>query len=161
MSSERTVPLSDTEMAAWRALVTSQVSVTRRLENDLQREHRMSLAAYEVLVHLSEAPQQALRMTELAERLMLSRSGLTRLVDRLVDAGWVQRAKCATDARGWLTVLTRRGEQQLRKAYPTHLRGVREYVVDRLAPREQRELARALGRLAVAVSEGSCEPSEN
>ena len=93
----------------------------------------MSLGDYDVLVHLSEADGGSLRMSELAERLLLSRSGLTRRVDGLVRAGWVERKACPDDGRGSLAVLTPAGFEQLRTAAPTHVRGVRWYLIDVLA----------------------------
>ena len=92
----------------------------------------MSLGDYDVLVHLSEAGGRSLRMSELAERLLLSRSGLTRRVDGLVRAGWVERKACPDDGRGSLAVLSDAGSELLREAAPTHVRGVRRYLIDPL-----------------------------
>ncbi|MDP9496424.1 MAG: MarR family transcriptional regulator, partial [Actinomycetota bacterium] len=93
-------------MAAWRTFLRAHAVLVRRLEAELVAEHDLPLASYDVLVQLSEAPQQRLRMTELADRVLLSRSGLTRLVDRLVRDGLVERQACSEDARGMLAVLT-------------------------------------------------------
>jgi len=118
--------------------------VLRRLENDLIQEHQLPLASYDVLVQLVEAPEHRLRMTELADAVLLSRSGLTRLVDRLEREGLVERQACVEDARGLFAVLTDGGVMRLRQASPTHLRGVQDYAVGRLTGEELRELARLL-----------------
>ena len=150
--------LSSDEQAAWRAFLRAHATVTRRLEADLLAEHDLPLASYDVLVQLSEAPGRALRMTELAERVLLSRSGLTRLVDRLERDGLVERRACPSDARGTLAVLTDTGLERLRAAWPTHLRGVSEQVTNRFTPQEVAVLAELLGRLAgpVPASDTAC-----
>jgi DNA-binding MarR family transcriptional regulator len=135
------------ELSAWRTFLRAHAQVTRRLEHDLLTEHDLPLASYDVLVQLSEAPGRRLRMTELAERVLLSRSGLTRLVDRLVRDGLVQRQACPSDARGTLAVLTDDGAARLAAAWPTHLRGVLENVVSRLSADELQVLGSLLSRL--------------
>ena len=143
-----TAPLTSTELAAWRSFLRAHATVTRRLETELVAEHDLPLASYDVLVQLSEAPSGALRMTELAERVLLSRSGLTRLVDRLERDGLVERQACPDDARGTLAVLTDSGLARLRAAWPTHLRGVAQHVTDKLSTEELATLEELLGRLA-------------
>jgi DNA-binding MarR family transcriptional regulator len=139
--------LSPVELAAWRTFLRAHAQVIRRLEHDLVAEHELPLASYDVLVQLSEAPDRRLRMTELADRIMLSRSGLTRLVDRLQREGLVERQACPSDARGTLAVLTDAGRARLREAWPTHLAGVVDRVVGRFSTDELRTLANLLGRL--------------
>jgi DNA-binding MarR family transcriptional regulator len=139
--------LSATELTAWRTFLRAHAQVTRQLEADLLTEHDLSLPSYDVLVQLSEAPDRRLRMTELAERVLLSRSGLTRLVDRLERDGFVSRQACPSDARGTHAVLTDAGLAKLQTAWPTHLRGVSEHVTGRLDARELEVLAELLGRL--------------
>jgi DNA-binding MarR family transcriptional regulator len=117
------------------------------LEADLIAEHALPLASYDVLLTLVEAPGHRLRMTELADRVLLSRSGMTRLVDRLEREGLVVREACANDARGMFTVLTAQGEQRLRKASRTHLRGIDEYAVSRLSPDELEAFGKTLAKL--------------
>ncbi len=143
-----TPALTSTELAAWRSFLRAHATVTRRLEAELVAEHELPLASYDVLVQLSEAPERALRMTELAERVLLSRSGLTRLVDRLERDGLVARQAGPDDARGTLAVLTDAGLDRLRKAWPTHLRGVSEHVTGKLSRDELVLLEDLLGRLA-------------
>lgn len=134
-SSEQTaVPawLNDSEQGVWRRLLAIQCRVRERLDRELQESHGLSLGDYDVLVHLSEAEGRSLRMSELAERLLLSRSGLTRRVDGLVRSGWVERKACPDDGRGSLAVLSDAGSELLREAAPTHVRGVRRYLIDPL-----------------------------
>ena len=120
--------LSPAELTAWRTFLRAHAMLVRRLEAELVAEHDLPLASYDVLVQLSEATDRRLRMTELADRVLLSRSGLTRLVDRLVRDGLVERQACPDDARGMLAVLTPAGLDRLREAWPTHRRGVAAHV---------------------------------
>jgi DNA-binding MarR family transcriptional regulator len=122
--------LSGTEQAAWRQLLTVQCRVRERLERDLHDAVGIGLGDYDVLVHLSEAPASALRMSELADRLLLSRSGLTRRIDGMVRRGWVNRRPCDDDGRGSLAELTTGGWDLLRQAAPVHVAGVRRYLID-------------------------------
>jgi len=128
--------LTPHELAAWRAFLRAHAAVVRRLEADLVGTHAMTLAVYDVLVQLVEAPGRRLRMTELADAVLLSRSGLTRLVDRMVRDGYVRREPDPADARGVLAVLTDSGYARLRTASPTHLDGIGRYVVDQLTPQQ-------------------------
>jgi DNA-binding MarR family transcriptional regulator len=139
-------------MAAWHALIRAHAQVVRRLEAELEAEQGLSLPAYEVLAHLSEAPERRLRMTELATCAVLTPSGLTRLVDKLVRDGLVERARCGGDARVVYAVLTDAGLARLESAYPTHLRGVRAYLIDRLGAEQLEALAAALGPLTAACA---------
>jgi DNA-binding MarR family transcriptional regulator len=138
-------------MLAWRRFLRAHALVTRRLEGDLLAEQRMPLASYDVLVQLVEAPERRLRMSELAERVLLSRSGLTRLVDRLEREGLVRREACDEDARGLFTVLTDHGLTRLREASPVHLHGIAEHAVGRLDDDEAAALA---GLLAKMIDDG-------
>jgi DNA-binding MarR family transcriptional regulator len=139
--------LSEQQMLAWRRFLRAHALVTRRLEGDLLSEQSLPLASYDVLVQLVEAPERRLRMSELAERVLLSRSGLTRLVDRLEREGLVRREACDSDARGLFTVLTDDGLSRLRAASPVHLRGVSAYGVGRLDEGEAEQLSALLARL--------------
>lgn len=140
--------ISPAELAVWRTLLRVQVQVSRRLQTDLLAEHDLALGSYEVLLHLAEAPDGRLRMNDLADRVLLSRSGLTRLVDRLQREGLVERASCASDARGLYAVLTPAGRERVQAATPTHQQGVREHVLSRLTPEELRNLAAILDKLS-------------
>ena len=145
--------LTAPEQAAWRAFLRAHATLVRRLEGELVAEHDLPLPSYDVLVQLSEAPDRRLRMTELAERVLLSRSGLTRLVDRLVRDGLVERQACPDDARGTLAVLTHSGLERLRTAWPTHLRGVAAHL-SRLSPQEVEQLSLLMGKLVPEPSSG-------
>lgn len=135
------------EMEVWRGFIRVHARVARRLEADLLAQHGLPLAWYDVLARLVEVDHRRLRMTELAERVMLSPSGLTRLVDRMVDEGLVQRVQAERDARGYYAVLTDAGFAKLREATGTHLRGVQEYVISRFDKTELSTLAAYLDRL--------------
>ena len=117
----------DARLAPWRAFVVAQAHVSRRLDEDLRAEHGLSLQEYVALLILAEAPERRLRMGRLAEMLTLSKSGATRLIDRLVVDGLVDRVVCASDLRGAEAALTEAGVGRLRTAAPTHLRGIAEY----------------------------------
>ncbi|HET6818506.1 MAG TPA: MarR family transcriptional regulator [Mycobacteriales bacterium] len=140
-------PLDEREMAAWHALIRSHARVVRRLEAELESEQGLTLQAYEVLAHLSESPERRLRMSDLAALVVLSPSGLTRLVDKLAADGLVERARCDSDARVVYAGLTEKGFERLREAYPVHLRGVRRHLIDHLTPRQLAAIAEALGPL--------------
>jgi DNA-binding MarR family transcriptional regulator len=140
--------LTETELAAWQALLHAYHQIIRKLDRELRDQHDLPLAAYDVLLRLVRAPGKALRMSDLAERVMLSPSGLTRLVDRLVSKGLVRRRTDPHDARVAHASLTEDGVRQLRSAARTHLRGIREHFTGRLSGRELRAIASALGRIS-------------
>ena len=142
-----TTALTTVELTAWRMFLRAHATILRRLEAELVMEHDLPLASYDVLVQLSEAPDHRLRMTELADLVLLSRSGLTRLADRLERDGLLVRQACPNDARGTHAVLTDAGLARLRAAWPTHLRGVAEHVTSRLTTEEVAQLATLLGKL--------------
>jgi DNA-binding MarR family transcriptional regulator len=144
----RAVPTQE-QLASWRAFLKAHATITRVLENELEAEQRLSLAAYDVLVQLAEAPQRQLRMTELADAVLLSRSGVTRLVDRLERAGLVTRSPVAGDGRGVAAHLTEAGLGRLRVAARTHLAGVLAHFVDRLDDEQLRALETISLRLVV------------
>lgn len=117
------------------------------MERELLSELDMPLSWYDVLLQLAEAPQRRLRMAELAERVLLSRSGLTRLIDRLQTEGLVRREASPDDARGTYTVLTAEGMARLRQAAPVHLAGIRRHWLAYFSDAELRTLGELLGRL--------------
>jgi len=146
--------LEGDRMAAWRAFMEAHARVTGQLARELQSEEGLQLTWYDVLVQLSEAPDRRLRMQEHADRVLLSQSGLTRLVDRLQAEGYVERVRCNEDGRGTYAHLTPGGLEALRRTYPTHLRGVREWFSDGLSDEEAAVLARALRRIADGLAGG-------
>lgn len=127
----RQTPSPD-QLTAWRSFLRAHATITRVLEAELVAEQDLSLAAYDVLVQLAEAPDRRLRMTELAEAVLLSRSGVTRLVDRMERAGLVARCRVEGDGRGVAAELTDAGLHRLRVASRTHLAGVLRHFVARL-----------------------------
>ena len=140
-------PLDAREMQAWHAFIHAHARVVRLLEAELETEQGLTLPAYEVLAHLSEAPDGRLRMSDLASFAVLTPSGLTRLVDKLVRDGLVERLRCDSDARVVYASITESGRERLSCAYPTHLRGVRQHLVDRLDAEQLEAIADALGPL--------------
>lgn len=136
--------LNPTELRAWQALLHTHHDVMRQLDAELREEHGLSMSAYDVLLRLTRAPDRSLRMTELAERVMVSPSGLTRTVDRLVSKGLVERDRFDGDARVMLARLTDLGRQVLRRAAKTHLRGIRQHFTGRLSETQLRNVASAL-----------------
>ena len=144
--------LDDVEMRTWLAWVRSSLRMRDQLEAELVAEHDLSLPEYEVLAFVSQATKGRLRMTELAATTIVSRSRLTHLVDRLVRRGLLVRQQCPSDRRGWFAVLTPAGRMLLRKAAKTHVRGVRQYLIDVLTPEEVAALAPVLERVAAALA---------
>jgi len=142
--------INDPRLAAWRSFLRAHATVLRRLEAELNREQDLALTDYDVLVQLVGAPDRRLRMSELADALLLSRSGATRLVDRLVGEGLVERVVCDTDRRGQWASLTDAGHERLRGATPTHLRGIAEHFLDRLDADDLAALERILGPITEA-----------
>jgi DNA-binding MarR family transcriptional regulator len=140
--------LDDLEMQAWRSLLGAHSRLMSRLDAELQASQGMSVSDYGVLVQLSEADGGRLRMSELADRLLLSPSGLTRRLDGLVHAGLVDRARCPTDRRGAYAVLTDAGRARLEEAAPDHVEQVRRHFVDRLNRRQLEGLVDALDKVA-------------
>jgi len=140
--------LDDLEMQAWRSLLSAHSRLMSRLDAELQAAQGMSVSDYGVLVQLSEADCGRLRMSELADRLLLSPSGLTRRLDGLVHAGLVDRVRCPTDRRGAFAVLTDAGRARLTEAAPDHVEQVRRHFVDRLTRAQLEALVSALDQVA-------------
>ena len=135
---------NDSRLTAWSTFLRAHARVVRELERELQNQQRLALTDYDVLVQLAAADGHRLRMSELADGLLLSRSGATRLVDRLVTDGLVERVSCESDRRGQWASLTDAGLQRLRGASPTHLRGVKTHFLDLLSPMDLADLERML-----------------
>jgi DNA-binding MarR family transcriptional regulator len=142
------------EVRAWAQLLRAHAALTRRFSGELLELHGLTLNDYEVLLHLAHAPDRRLRRIDLAERVLLSPSGVTRLLAGLERAGYVDRATCETDARVTYAVLTDDGYDKLREAAPTHLGGIRTLFSDLYETRELTTLATLLERLpALAAPE--------
>jgi DNA-binding MarR family transcriptional regulator len=141
----------DPRIGTWRDFLTAHTRLERLLDEDLRVEHDLSLAEYDALLQLAEAPGRRLRMHELADRVLLSRSGVTRLIDRLVADGSVERDSCQTDARGAEAVLTAAGLNRLRDAAGTHLRGIGEHFLDAIQPGDLAAVGRAMHDVLVGL----------
>lgn len=148
--------LDGTALEAWRSFLQSHASILRALDADLVAEHGMTSRDYEVLLYLSQAPDRALGMSALAEATMLTRSGITRLVDGLVSNGLIERVACAKDARVSYAKLTDAGYEKLRSAGCTHIAGIKRMFLEHYTPDEIDVLASLLGRLPGATHYGSC-----
>lgn len=140
--------LDELEQHAWRSLLIAHRRLMQRLDAELQAAQDLSVSDYGVLVELSEAPNGMMRMTELADKMLLSPSGLTRRLDTLVQQGLVDRARCPTDRRGSFAVLTPAGRLRLERAAPDHVDQVRRHFVERLSRQQLQELAETLDTIA-------------
>jgi len=145
---ERGEALSDGELRAWHGLKRAHASLAKRVAAELERTHGLPLTSYEVLRHLADAPGGRLRMCDLAESAQLSRSGLTRLADRLEREGLLGRCSCEHDARGAYACLTDLGRERLCAARGTHLAVVREQFLSRFTEDELGALAELWERIA-------------
>jgi DNA-binding MarR family transcriptional regulator len=145
-----TVPtprLSDLELRAWQALLHAHHDVVEILDDELRAAHDLTMAEYDVLLRLARAPDRALHMSDLADRVMLSPSGLTRLVDRLVRSGSVERQRDPDDGRAVRATLTTAGARLVARAAGTHLRGIQSHFTGRLTQAQLREVAGALEQI--------------
>jgi DNA-binding MarR family transcriptional regulator len=139
--------LRDDELAAWRGFLRSHSRLAHELDAELTAEHDLSLSSYDVLAQLAHSPGRRLRMSELASSVLLTPSGLTRLVDRLGREGLVERAPCDDDARGYFAVLTEAGLERFARARHTHLDGVRRLFLSHFSDAELRRLGEQWQRL--------------
>jgi DNA-binding MarR family transcriptional regulator len=156
--------LDDRELRAWRGMLRVHATLTKALDAELEAAHGLPLSSYEVLLHLADADGQRMRMSDLADMVILSRSGLTRLVDRLEREGLIARASCSSDARGAFAVLTPAGRRRFAEARPTHLAGVRTLFLRYFTPDELDALVDAWQRVlpgAVHATECGCEAPQN
>jgi DNA-binding MarR family transcriptional regulator len=144
--------LDPQELRAWRGMLQVHAAVTRELDAQMHREHGLSVSAYEVLMFLGDAEGGRLRMADIADRVLLSRSGLTRLVDRMERDGLLRRERCEDDARGYNALISDKGRELFGQARRTHLDGVRERFLSHLSPDELRTLARLWEKVAPGAS---------
>jgi DNA-binding MarR family transcriptional regulator len=147
----RAPELSDEQLEAWRAFLRAQAELIRTLDRELEAERGLPITFFDVLIQLSQAGGR-LRMSELADAVLLSRSGMTRLVDRMVRDDLVRREACPTDRRSMYATLTPKGKRALAQARPVHLRGVAEHFGRHLSDQEAKTLAAALGRMLPSPS---------
>lgn len=139
---------SDPRLNTWRDFLHAHARLLRKLDEELHEAHGLSMAEYDALLQLANAPERRLRMSVLADRVLLSRSGITRLVDRLVADGMVIRSACTTDARGAEAALTTAGMDRLRSASRTHLDGVQAYFLGVIEEDDRAAMQRALESVA-------------
>lgn len=151
--------LDGAALDAWRSYLQSHAAIVRRLDAELAAEYTMTTRDYEVLLYLAQAEDRHLPMSALAERTMLTRSGITRLVDGLVEAGWIERVACSVDARVSYAQLTDVGYQKLRDAGCAHVRSIQRLFLEHFSPDEIEQLAQLLSRLPGATPEGACTVS--
>lgn len=147
----------DRRIDAWRALLATHAALVDRLSEELEEERDLPLPWYEVLLFLNLAPDGRLRMGELAGSLLLTPSGITRLIDRMEDKGLVQRQQCPSDRRGWHAVITPAGRSQLKGAAPVHRRGIEEHFGRHLSDEEADVLADTLGRVLAILRPDTAE----
>jgi DNA-binding MarR family transcriptional regulator len=147
--------LDGAALEAWRSYLQSHASIVRELDSELLARHSMTARDYEVLLYLAQAEERRLPMSSLASQTMLTRSGITRLVDGLVDEGLVARVSCASDARISYAELTKAGYERLREAGCTQVATINRLFLERFNPEEIQQLAALLRRLPGA-HQGSC-----
>lgn len=148
-SSSKVPWLDDEQQHAWRAYLVGTTLLMDRLDRDLREKHRLSLPEYEILVRLSEAENRRMRMAVLADSVSYSRSRVTHTVSRMEQIGLVERDPCLSDGRGVEAVLTEKGFAVLDEAAETHVRGVRELLIDLAGPED----FAAVGRVFDAVTD--------
>lgn len=146
-SSSNVRELTETELGAWRGFLQVHAQLVKQLDAELESSHGVPLSSYEVLLFLSNAPDGRMRMSELAESVLLSRSGLTRLIDRLEREGLVERSACSSDKRGWFAEITAKGRERFRDARGSHLDSVRHRFLRHFSETELEQLARLWERL--------------
>lgn len=140
--------LTKDQQANWRAWITTSTLLDETLSRELQETHGLTITDYEILVRLSETKERSVRMSELADKTLLSRSRLSHQIDRMERAGLVERSVCPDDRRGQLCVLTDKGWKTLVAAAPDHVAGVRAHFVDVLTDAEYNALGNALKKVA-------------
>jgi DNA-binding MarR family transcriptional regulator len=142
--------LNPREMKAWRSYIIASRRLLDALDADLDG-HDLSMADYEVLAQLSDAPDRRMRMSELAQIAMLSKSRLSHRMKVMEKAGWVRREVCPEDRRGSFAVMTEKGWRAIVKAAPDHVASVRNRFVDNLNVKDQEELAKIFDRLSIKL----------
>ena len=156
----RSQVLSTQALSAWVAFLRGHAGLTRELNAELVTQHGLTLNDYEVLLRLSHAPDRRLKRVELAQSVLLTPSGITRLLDGLESSGWVTKASCASDARVTYAVLTDEGDAKLREAAGSHLGDVDRLFARHFDDEELQLLAGLLARIDGGASGESCAPGE-
>jgi DNA-binding MarR family transcriptional regulator len=156
MATKMKTGLDGVSLDAWRGFLLSHAAITRELDADLVARHGITSRDYEALLFLAQEQERSLSMGDLAERTMLTRSGVTRLVDGLTKIELVERVACPNDARVSYARITDAGYQRLREAGRTHVEGIRATFLRHFSEAEIQQLAELLGRLPHAADGGSC-----
>lgn len=138
------VTARDPRLRGWRALLMGNAMLIRKLEEELREETGMSLPEYSALLQLAETPDRRKRMAELADGMVVTRGGVTRLIERLETDGLVERGPCASDGRGTEAILTEAGLERLRAASKVHLRGIDDYYFERVSEEDQETVGRVM-----------------
>ncbi|MEP6638474.1 MAG: MarR family transcriptional regulator [Chloroflexota bacterium] len=154
----RPLTAHDPRIGPWRAFLLAHARVSRRLDEELRAEHDLSFAEYDALQTIAQTSDRRIRMGLLAEQVLLSKSGVTRLIDRLVTDGLVERSACLADARGAEAVLTDRGLARLHAASRTHLRGISEHFIGAVDGGDLDSLERAMTAVARQAGPGTGDP---
>jgi len=144
--------LSPRELKAWRSYIVASRRLWDAMETDLS-PHELSMSDYEILVHLSEAPGRQIRMSELAESAIISKSRLSHRMKVMEKAGWVRREVCKVDKRGQFAIMTDKGWKAIVKAAPDHLVSIRSRFIDHLTAKDQEDLARIFERVSEKMRE--------
>lgn len=148
--------LEGSALGAWRSYLQSHAGIVRELDAELIAQHGITVRDYEVLLYLAQSEDRKLPMSALSERTMLTRSGITRLIDGLVGQGWIERVSCDSDARVSYARLTENGYAKLRDAGCTHVKGIERLFLANFTSDELEQLAGLLGRLPGAMPGGAC-----
>ncbi len=148
--------LDGAALEAWRSFLQSHAAIVRQLDAELRAAQGITTRDYEVLLYVAQAPERRLAMSALAERTMLTRSGITRLIDGLVSAEWIERVSCPKDARISYAQLTDAGYEKLREAGCSHVASIRRLFLEHFSSEELDRFSELLSRLPGATHEGSC-----
>ena len=151
-----TQPLSGTVEASWVRFLRAHAAVTRELSARLESTHGLTLSDYDVLVQLYHAPERSLRRVDIARAVLLTASGITRLLDGLERAGWVEKRACSSDARVSYAALTESGARKFEEARSSHRADIEELFGSRFGADEREQLAELLGRLPLAETAEAC-----
>jgi len=152
---------SEATLAAWIRFLRAHAAITRELSARLEAQHGLTLSDYDVLVQLYHAPERRMRRVDIARSVLLTASGVTRLLDGLERCGLVEKARCESDARVTYAVLTEAGRRTVEAARTSHLADVEELFGSRLEPAEREQLARLLERLPLAQTSAACSGGED
>jgi DNA-binding MarR family transcriptional regulator len=152
--------LAKPDLAAWIRFLRAHAAVTRQLSARLESQHGLTLSDYDVLVQLYYAPNRMMRRIDIARLVLLSPSGITRLLDGLERAGWVEKVRCDSDARVVYAALTPAGTQKCEDARETHLADIDELFGSRFSDEERNALAELLGRLPLAETSEACKAGD-